>query len=128
MRGFQWVSPHAQLPTSWTLSLISATRSPPWRPTYTLLPTRLLTLIAEFDRLQGWEPEGHRSCAHWLAYRTGIDLGAAREKVRTARALKDLPQISTSMEQGELSFTQVRALTLSCTCLPAGRSSGGHIR
>ena len=21
---------------------------------------RLLTLIAEFDRLQGWEPEGHR--------------------------------------------------------------------
>ena len=72
---------------------------------------RLLTLIAEFDRLQGWEPEGHRSCAHWLAYRTGIDLGAAREKVRTARALKQLPQISTSMEQGELSFTQVRALT-----------------
>ena len=72
---------------------------------------QLLTLIAEFDRLRGWEPEGHRSCAHWLAYRTGIDLGAAREKVRTARALKQLPQISTSMEQGELSFTQVRALT-----------------
>ena len=39
---------------------------------------RLLTLIAEFDRLRGWEPGGHRSCAHWLAYRTGIDLGAAR--------------------------------------------------
>ncbi len=72
---------------------------------------RLLTLIAEFDRLQGWEPEGHRSCAHWLAYRTGIDLGAAREKVRASRALKELPQISASMEQGELSFTQVRALT-----------------
>ncbi len=33
-----------------------------------------LTLIAEFDRLQGWEPGGHRSCAHWLAFRTGIDL------------------------------------------------------
>ncbi len=72
---------------------------------------RLLTLIAEFDRLQGWEPEGHRSCAHWLSYRTGIDLGAAREKVRTARALKQLPQISATMEQGALSFTQVRALT-----------------
>ena len=72
---------------------------------------RLLTLIAEFDRLQGWEPEGHRSCAHWLAYRTGIDLGAAREKVRAARALTELPQISASMEQGELSFAKVRALT-----------------
>ncbi len=72
---------------------------------------RLLTLIAEFDRLQGWEPEGHRSSAHWLAYRTGIDLGAAREKVRAARALMELPQIRAAMELGELSFTQVRALT-----------------
>ena len=72
---------------------------------------RLLTLIAEFDRLRGWEQEGHRSCAHWLAFRTGIDLGAAREKVRAARALKELPQISASMERGELSFAKVRALT-----------------
>ena len=72
---------------------------------------RLLTLIAEFDQLRGWEPEGHRSCAHWLAFRTGIDLGAAREKVRAARALTELPQISASMEQGELSFAKVRALT-----------------
>ncbi len=72
---------------------------------------RLLTLIAEFDRLRGWDPEGHRSCAHWLAFRTGIDLGAAREKVRAARALTELPLISASMEQGELSFAKVRALT-----------------
>ena len=72
---------------------------------------RLLTLIAEFDRLQGWEPEGHRSCAHWLAFRTGIDLGAAREKVRAARALTELPEISASMALGELSFAKVRALT-----------------
>ena len=72
---------------------------------------RLLTLIAEFDRLRGWEPGGHRSCAHWLAFRTGIDLGAARERVRASRALVDLPRISASMAQGELSFAKVRALT-----------------
>ncbi len=72
---------------------------------------RFLTLIAEFDRLRGWEPGGHRSCAHWLAFRTGIDLGAARERVRASRALLDLPRISASMAQGELSFTKVRALT-----------------
>ena len=72
---------------------------------------RFLTLIAEFDRLRGWEPGGHRSCAHWLAFRTGIDLGAARERLRAARALVELPQISASMEQGELSFAKVRALT-----------------
>ena len=30
---------------------------------------RLLELIAEFDRRRGWELGGHRSCAHWLAFR-----------------------------------------------------------
>ncbi len=72
---------------------------------------RFLTLIAEFDRRRGWESGGHRTCAHWLAFRTGIELGAARERVRAARALTELPQISASMEQGEPSFAQVRALT-----------------
>jgi len=50
---------------------------------------RLLALIAEFDQLRGWELEGQRSCAHWLALRTGIDLGAAREKVRRAARTHD---------------------------------------
>ncbi len=72
---------------------------------------RLLSLIAEFDRLRGWELGGHRSCAHWLAFRTGMDMGAAREKVRAARALEDLPEIGASMARGELSFSKVRALT-----------------
>jgi hypothetical protein len=72
---------------------------------------RLLTLIADFDRRRGWELGGHRSCAQWLSYRTGIDLGAAREKVRAARALVGLPETSASMARGELSFSKVRALT-----------------
>jgi hypothetical protein len=72
---------------------------------------RLLVLVAEFDRRRGWELGGHRSCAHWLAFRTGIDLGAAREKARTARALVDLPRTAASMSRGELSFSAVRALS-----------------
>ncbi len=72
---------------------------------------RLLVLIADFDRRGGWEIDGYRSCAHWLACRTGIDMGAAREKVRTARALVGLPETSASMARGELSFSQVRALS-----------------
>src|SRR5688572_9400422 len=47
---------------------------------------RLLVLLAEFDRLRGWERAGHVSCAHWYSLRTGIDLGAARQRVRAARA------------------------------------------
>jgi hypothetical protein len=72
---------------------------------------RLLVLIADFDERRSWELDGHRGCAHWLAFRTGIDLGAAREKVRTARALVGLPDTSASMARGELSFSQVRALS-----------------
>lgn len=72
---------------------------------------RLLVLLAEFHRRGGWEREGHPSCAHWLSFRTGIDLGAAREKVRAARALVALPKTSAAMARGELSFSQVRALS-----------------
>jgi hypothetical protein len=72
---------------------------------------QLLTLVADFDRRRGWELGGHRSCAHWLSFRIRINLGAARERVRAARALADLPQTSASMSRGELSLSMVRALT-----------------
>ncbi|MGB5525673.1 MAG: DUF222 domain-containing protein, partial [Gemmatimonadota bacterium] len=72
---------------------------------------RFLTLVAEYDRLRGWELGGHRSCAHWLAFRCGYRLGAARERVRAARALVKLPQTGAAMSRGELSFCAVRALT-----------------
>ncbi|MCH7563472.1 MAG: DUF222 domain-containing protein [Gemmatimonadetes bacterium] len=71
---------------------------------------RLLALIREFDRREGWAA-GFRSCAHWLSWRTGIAPGASREKVRVARALAELPLISGAMERGALSFSKARALT-----------------
>lgn len=73
---------------------------------------RWLTLIAEFDRREGWGGDGvTRSCAHWLSWKCGLDAGAAREKVRVARALESLPHIDASMARGELSYSKVRALT-----------------
>src|SRR5919106_5126658 len=72
---------------------------------------RLLVLVAEFDRVRGWELAGYSNCALWLAERTCIDPGTAREKVRAARALLNLPLTSAAMSRGELSFSQVRALT-----------------
>lgn len=70
----------------------------------------LLALIRQFDERAGWN-NGFLSCAHWLSWRTGIDPGAAREKVRVARALAALPQISAAMQRGALSYAKVRALT-----------------
>jgi len=72
---------------------------------------RLLRLIAEFDRREGWVDNATQSCAHWLNWQCGIDLGAAREKVRVALALEGLPKISAAMERGEISYSKVRAIT-----------------
>jgi hypothetical protein len=72
---------------------------------------RWLLLVAEFDRRQGWADGATRSCAHWLGWKCGIDLGAAREKVRVGRALEALPAIGAAMARGALSYSKVRALT-----------------
>jgi hypothetical protein len=69
-----------------------------------------LRLIRDFDDCRGWKP-GFRSCADWLAWRVGLDPGAARERVRVARALGRLPRFAEALELGELSYAKVRALT-----------------
>ena len=56
-----------------------------------------------------WEATG-RAPTGWPSG-TGYSLGAARERVRAARALADLPETSAAMSRGELSFCAVRALT-----------------
>src|SRR4051812_19897456 len=72
---------------------------------------RLLTCIRQFDASGEWERQGALSCAHWLSWRIGLDAGAAREKVRVARALGSLPHISDGLRRGVLSYAKVRALT-----------------
>jgi hypothetical protein len=70
----------------------------------------LLVLLQQFDQGAGWN-NGFQSCAHWLHWRTGIDLGAAREKVRVAKALPELPLLSAAMQRGAVSYAKVRAIT-----------------
>jgi hypothetical protein len=72
---------------------------------------RLLTLVREFDDRRGWAKWSFRNCAEWLAWRCGLSLSAAREKVRTAQALRDLPAIGAAFAEGRLSYSKVRALT-----------------
>jgi Domain of unknown function (DUF222) len=71
---------------------------------------RLLDLIRKFDARGGWS-NGFRSCAAWLNWRVGLDMGAARERVRVARALSSLPRLAQALARGELSYAKVRALT-----------------
>jgi hypothetical protein len=72
---------------------------------------RFLELIAQFDLHIGWGAEGCNSCAHWLNWKCGIGLNAAREKVRVANALAKLPLIHESFSKGEISYSKVRAMS-----------------
>ena len=71
---------------------------------------RLLDLIREFDARGGWN-NGFPSCAAWLTWRVGLAPGAAREHVRVARALGNLPLLAGALARGELSYSKVRELT-----------------
>jgi len=71
----------------------------------------MLTLIAEFDRLDGWADAGFSSCVDWLSWRTGVTPITARHQIRVAHALADLPKTSEAMKQGLVSYTKVREIT-----------------
>ena len=70
-----------------------------------------LQLVAEFDRRDGWAAHGIKSCAHWLAWQCGMSPTTAREHVRVARALVDLPLLSAAFAEGRLSYSKIRAVT-----------------
>jgi hypothetical protein len=81
---------------------------------------RFLLLVAEFDRSEAYARLGLVSTAQWLNWQCGIGKVAAREKVRVARALESLPDISAAFASGEFSYSKVRAMTRVAT--PANES------
>jgi hypothetical protein len=85
---------------------------------------RFLSQLREFDRVDGWHRAGALSCAHWLSWRVGMDLGAAREKVRVARKLDELPVIDAALRKGEVSYSKVRAMTRVATAETEGELLG----
>ena len=72
---------------------------------------RLLSDIRRFDEARGWAMQAAQSCAHWLTWRLGLGMGAAREKVRVAHALGKLPLIDAAFAKGRVSYSKVRAVT-----------------
>lgn len=72
---------------------------------------RWLLLVAEFDARRGWAEWGVSTCAHWLSWRCGIGERAAREHVRVAGRLGELPIVRERFANGELTYSKVRAIT-----------------
>jgi hypothetical protein len=71
---------------------------------------RFLVLLADFDVREGWGSWNVRSCAQWLSWRCGLDLRTAREHVRVARALAELPRTREAFEAGRISYSKARAV------------------
>jgi hypothetical protein len=72
---------------------------------------RLLALVGELDAREAWAGHGVRSCVHWLSWKIGWTPTTARERVRVARALRELPLTAEALGAGRVSYAQVRALT-----------------
>src|SRR6478609_3401237 len=70
-----------------------------------------LRLLAEFDVRKGWSGYGIVSCSHWLSWACAVSPGVAREYMRVARTLPELPLIDAAFAGGRLSYSKVRAVT-----------------
>src|SRR5258708_3963757 len=69
-----------------------------------------LLLVADFDAREGWRAWEMPSCAAWLAWKCQVAPGTAKDHVRVARALKNLPVIRGEFAAGRFSYSKVRAL------------------
>ncbi len=72
---------------------------------------RFLGDLRRFDEGQGWALQSAQSCAHWLAWRLGMDRGTAREHLRVAHRLAELPLVDDALRRGAMSYSKVRAIT-----------------
>lgn len=72
---------------------------------------RFLVLLGDFDAREGWAGWNVRSCAQWLSWRCGLDLRTAREYVRVARALRELPVTRDAFAAGRVSYSKARAIS-----------------
>jgi hypothetical protein len=84
---------------------------------------RWLMLIAEFDRRGGAGSWGFKSTAEWLAWACGICHRTARDHVRVARGLVQMPEVHAAFAAREVSYSKVRALTRATEAAPATRRS-----
>jgi hypothetical protein len=73
---------------------------------------RWIALVSEYDRRDGWSSwRGVRAPPEWIAWRCSYAPRAAREHVRVARALRELPRTRAAFSRGELSYSKARCLT-----------------
>src|SRR5256885_9524068 len=75
-----------------------------------LLEAERLRRLAEIERRGIFGRDGHLSAASWLATSFKVGWGSAKEQVRTARGLEEMPETKKALDDGELSLSAARVL------------------
>ena len=76
---------------------------------------RFLAVVGEYDQRRGWEAWDCHDMAGWLSWKCGISPVTARQQVRVARSLRDMPLLAERFAAGQLSYSQVRAIARAAT-------------
>jgi hypothetical protein len=66
--------------------------------------------LGDLERRRAFERDGHLSVAAWLVSRFKVAWGAARDQVRVARALQEMPETRRALDDGDVSMSGVRVL------------------
>jgi hypothetical protein len=91
-----------------------------------LLEAERLRRLAEIERRATFRRDGHLSAVSWLATTYKLGWGAARDNVRVARALEEMPKARQALQEGEVSLSAVRVLATAREADPSAfeRSEG----
>ena len=67
-------------------------------------------VLSHWDAQGVWRPSGAKSAAAWLAWRQHLPIGVTRQRMRHARALRDLPAVEEAWGGGEIDRSHVTTL------------------
>jgi len=75
-----------------------------------MLEAERLRRLAEIERRGTFQRDGHLSAASWLATSFKVGWGQAKDQVRTARGLEEMPETKKALDAGELSLSAAKVL------------------
>lgn len=67
-------------------------------------------VVARWDARRCWDVDGARSGAAWLTWRCRIPGNVAQQRIRHARAARELPAVAAAWAAGEIDHSHVAAL------------------
>ena len=73
--------------------------------------SEVLGMVADLDEQQRWREDGATDMPAWLAGRYGLAWGTAKEWVRVAHAIQELPSLADAHRRSRVSWDQLRPLS-----------------